>query len=32
MFVIEADELRSLAEGLRLVRVQDAWAWARVPD
>lgn len=28
--VIEGDELRFVAEGLRLVRIDDAWAWAHV--
>lgn len=28
-FVVEGAELRSVAEGARLVRVQDSWGWAR---
>jgi hypothetical protein len=27
LFVVEGEELRSLAAGLRLVRLQDGWGW-----
>ncbi len=32
MLVVEGEDLRSLAEGYRLVQAGDRWAWARVSD
>lgn len=32
LFPIEDDDLRALAEGLELVRVDEGWGWARVVD
>jgi hypothetical protein len=32
MLVIEGEDLRSLAEGYRLVETRSGWAWARVSD
>ena len=32
MLVVEGEDLRSLAEGYRLVQAGDGWAWARVSD
>lgn len=32
LLVIETDDLRSLAEGFRLVETPGGWAWARVSD
>lgn len=29
--VIEGEELTYVAEGLRLIQIDDAWAWAQVP-
>ncbi len=32
LLVVEGDDLRSLAEGYRLVETGDRWAWARLSD
>lgn len=32
MLVVEGQDLRSLAEGFRLVQTTERWAWARVSD
>ncbi len=32
LLVVEGDDLRSLAEGYRLVETSGGWAWARVSD
>lgn len=32
MLVVEGEDLRSLAEGYRLVQTTDRWAWVRVSD
>jgi hypothetical protein len=32
LLVIEGEDLRSLAEGYRLVETAGGWAWARVSD
>lgn len=32
MLVVEGEDLRSLAEGYRLVETSGGWAWARVSD